>query len=250
MSFVKISKNAQIGKNVQIGDFTVIHDNVIIGDNTVIESHCLIGKPSPLADKSPLIIGQNSLIRSHCVFYESSSFGDELKTGHHATIREHTHAGKDLQIGTHSDLQGRLKIGDHVRIHSNVFVSQGATIGHFVWLFPHVVLTDDPHPPSAIHLPVTIEDYAAIGAKSVILPGVRIGTQALVAAGSVVSKIVAPHKLVAGNPARELGETSMVKYRDGSNRPAYPWMAHFRRGYPKEIQLLWDETYLMTPSPK
>jgi acetyltransferase-like isoleucine patch superfamily enzyme len=51
-------------------------------------------------------------------------------------------------------------------------------------------------------MPVTIEDDVWIGANAVVLPGVRIGTHAVVAAGAIVTKDVPPHSLVAGVPAK------------------------------------------------
>ncbi|MCB1356319.1 MAG: hypothetical protein KDK53_07450 [Maritimibacter sp.] len=53
-------------------------------------------------------------------------------------------------------------------------------------------------------LPITVEDYAWIGAGAIVLPGVTIGTGAVVAAGAVVTRDVAPRSIVAGNPARLL----------------------------------------------
>ena len=55
---------------------------------------------------------------------------------------------------------------------------------------------------------VVIEDWAYIGASSQIMPGVTIGTGALVAAGSVVTKSVPPHTVVGGNPARIICTTA------------------------------------------
>ena len=237
----QISGKAKIGKNVQVGSFTVIHDNVVIGDNVTIEEFCVIGRPTPRAGGSPLVIGDDSLIRSHSVFYEGSTFGSGLHTGHHVTVREKTVAGKDLQIGTLSDFQGFLQIGDHCRTHSNVHLGQGSKIGNFVWIFPYVVLTNDPHPPSDLCLGVEIEDYAIIATMSVVLPGLRIGRGAMVGAGSVVNRNVVADALVVGNPAKQIGETSAIKLKDGSGRPAYPWTDHFHRGYPEAVVKSWIE---------
>lgn len=235
-----ISPQAQIGANVSVGAFTIIHGNVVIGAGTEIGSHCEIGYPSKLADDNPLIIGANSLIRSHSVFYEGSTFGERLATGHRVTVREKTIAGTNFQIGTLSDIQGTCLIGDYVRTHSNVFISQKTKIGNYVWLFPYVVLTNDPHPPSDTCIGCEIGDYAAIAAMAVILPGVKVGEHSLVAANSSVGKDVAPHTVVGGVPAKFICDTSHIKLRDGSGRSAYPWTNHFKRGYPEDIALHWD----------
>jgi acetyltransferase-like isoleucine patch superfamily enzyme len=236
-----ISSDAKIGKNVTIGAFTLVHSNVEIGDNTVVENHCELGHPTRLAEGRPLVIGKDSLIRSHSVFYEGSSFQDGLTTGHRVTVRELTNAGKGFQIGTLGDLQGHCEIGDYVRTHSNVHIGHGAKIGNFVWIFPYVVLTNDPHPPSDVCLGCEIGDYASIATMSVILPGVKVGEHSLVAAHSAVSRDVEPHTVVGGSPAKFLCETSKIKLKDGSGRPAYPWTTHFSRGYPASVVQKWRE---------
>lgn len=227
-----VSPDAKIGKNVDIGVFTVIHGNVEIGDNTVIGSHCEIGVPTPLAEGKPLKIGADSLIRSHSIFYEGSTFGERLTTGHRVTVRELTQAGVNVQIGTLSDIQGHCEIGDYVRFHSNVHIGQLSKVGNFVWIFPYVVLTNDPHPPSSILRGCEIGDYAVLATMSVILSGVKVGEHSLVAAHSCVGKDVERHTVVGGTPAKFLCPTSNIKLRDGSDRPAYPWITHFHRGYP------------------
>jgi len=238
-----VSPEAQIGNGVSIGAFTIVHGNVKIGDDTKIESHCEIGYPTPLAEGAPLVIGKNSLIRSHSIFYEGSTFGERLITGHRVTVREKTLAGVNLQIGTLCDFQGHATIGDYVRTHSNVHIGQGTTIGNFVWVFPYVVFTNDPHPPSMAHVGATIGDYASIATMSVILPGVNVGEHSLVAAHSCVRNDVEPHTIVAGAPAKSLGPTSKIKLRDNPQQAAYPWPSHFHRGYPEEIVEQWKQDF-------
>lgn len=236
-----VSPIAVIGNNVSIGPYTIVHDDVIIGDGTKIESHCEIGYPSPLAKGESLNIGPFSLIRSHSVFYTGSNFGERLVTGHRVTVREKTKAGKNLQIGTLGDIQGHCNIGDYVRFHSNVHIGQSSTVGNYVWIFPYVVLTNDPHPPSDVLQGVTIKDFAAIATMSVILPGVTVGEGALIAAHSSVSRDVAPDTVVGGSPAEFICESSKIKLKDGSGKSAYPWRQHFHRGYPEEIVKSWLE---------
>ncbi len=234
-----VSPKARIGKNVTIGAFTIIHDNVDIGENSVIESYCEIGVSTPLSGGHNLVFGKGSRIRSHSVFYEGSAFGDGLVTGHRVTVREKTIAGNNLQIGTLSDIQGSCEIGDYVRLHSNVHIGQLSKIGSYVWLFPYVVLTNDPHPPSNVMQGVTIENYAVIATMSVILPGVTIAKGCLIGASSTVGKSTIKDMIYSGNPAKKVGETARLRLKDGSRKPAYPWTNHFHRGYPDEIVKKW-----------
>lgn len=234
-----VSAKAELGRNVEIGPFTIVHDHVRLGDDAVIGSHCEIGHPSPLAEGRPLAIGQGARIRSHSVFYQGSTFGDRLITGHRVTVREQTIAGENFQIGTLSDIQGHCRIGDYVRFHSNVHIGQHSEIGNFVWIFPYVVLTNDPHPPSNVVQGARIEDFAAIATMSIVLPGVVVGSGALVGAHASVNRNVAPDTVVAGVPAKFVCNANDIKLKDGSGRPAYPWRTHFTRGYPEEVVAAW-----------
>lgn len=230
---------AKISKNVEVGAYTVIHENVVLGENCVVGAFCELGIKTPLGDGSPLIISANSKIRSHSVFYESSEFGNDLISGHSVTVRENTIAGKNLQIGTLSDIQGDCVIGDYVRLHSNVHIGKKSILGSYIWLFPYVVLTNDPHPPSTLLKGVTISDFAVIATMSTIMPGIIIGEGALIGAHSSLRVNAEPGMLYSGVPAEKICPASRIRLQDGSRMPAYPWKNHFTRGYPEAIVEMW-----------
>ena len=238
-----VADGAELARDVEIGAFTVVHEGVRLGSGSVVASHCSIGEPTALAHGSPLVLGAGCVIRSHSVIYAGSTFEDGLETGHHVTIRERVTAGPNLRVGTNADLQGDATFGRYVRLHSSVQVHKGSTVGDFVWMFPGAVLTNDPHPPSDVAFGgAIVEEFAVIAATACIAPGVRIGARSLVAAASMVTRDVQPDTVVMGSPARPVGPTSGVLLRDGSNRPAYPWTAHFHRGYPRNILEEWERT--------
>lgn len=234
-----VSAKAMIGENVTIGPFTIIHDNVDIGDNVTIDGYCEIGVSNHFSAGQLLIIGDGAHIRSNSIFYEASVFGEGLVTGHRVTVREKTIAGKNLQIGTLSDIQGHCTIGDYVRFHSNVHIGQKSRIGNFVWIFPYVVLTNDPHPPSNTMKGVVVEDYAVIATMSVILPGVTVAKGALIGAHSCVNRNTESEMVYVGSPARKVCATSGIRLQDGSGLEAYPWVNHFTRGYPDAVVAAW-----------
>ena len=236
-----VSEKALIGENVTIGAFTIVYDNVQIGANTVIEAFCEIGIQTKLSNGKSLIIGKSSHIRSHSIFYEASNFGEGLVTGHRVSVREKTIAGKALQIGTLSDIQGDCIIGDYVRFHSNVHIGKMSVIGNFVWIFPYVVLTNDPHPPSDTLMGVKVKDFAVIATMTVILPGAVIEKGVLIGAHSSVKGNTEEDTVYAGSPAKKICKTSKIKLLDGSDAPAYPWREHFKRGYPDSVTKLWSE---------
>ena len=149
-------------------------------------------------------LGRNATIRSGTVIYCEVVAGDDFQTGHNVLIREQTRIGNRVAIGTGSICEGHCRIGSDVSVQSMAFIPTNTVIGDRVFIGPHVVLTNDRYPPTGVgglSGPV-IEDGAAIGANTTVLPGVRIGAGALVAAGSVVTRDVPAGTLAIGNPAR------------------------------------------------
>jgi putative colanic acid biosynthesis acetyltransferase WcaF len=107
----------------------------------------------------------------------------------------------------------RIVIGEHTVIGDSAFLDgrSGLTMGQNVNLGSHVTVYTRQHDIDApdfaeVGAPVRIEDYAYIGSHSIILPGVTVGRGGVVAAGSVVTKDVAPYTLVGGAPARFIRE--------------------------------------------
>jgi acetyltransferase-like isoleucine patch superfamily enzyme len=234
-----INENVSIEPDVEIGPYSIVHSGAKIASGTKIGSHCEIGVETELAKSKELNIGKNSIIRSHSVFYSGSSFGPNLITGHRVTIRENTVTGLNFQVGTLSDIQGDSEIGDYVRFHSNVHVGKGSKIYDFVWIFPYVVLTNDPHPPSETRSGIEINKYAVIATMSTVLPGVVIHEGALIGAHSLVNRDVLADTIVAGIPAKLIGPTSRIKLSGSKDVAAYPWRKHFHRGYPEDLVKAW-----------
>jgi UDP-3-O-[3-hydroxymyristoyl] glucosamine N-acyltransferase len=145
-----VGERVKLGSNVTVGAFTIIENETQIGDDSVIGSHCHIGYANSPQQAAKLMIGKRAVIRSHSVLYSGSVFGDDLTTGHRVTIREQTIANDGLQVGTLSDIQGHCSIGRYCKFHSNVHIGRQSSIDDYVWIFPYVVLTNDPHPPQRV----------------------------------------------------------------------------------------------------
>ena len=240
-------RDVTIGKNVNIGYGSIIYPNVVIGDNTFIGPYSILGEPTgsfynensasvEKHDFKKTIIGSNSVIRSHSIIYEDVEIGDGFQSGHRITIREKSILGINCSVGTLSDIQGSVSIGKYVRLHSNAHIGQHSIIEDYAWIYPYVVLTNDPHPPVYSPKGVTIKKYAVISTSSVIMPGIVIGENALVGAHSVVTKNVDDEMLVVGNPAKV--RCSVRDIRDENGNQIYPWKDHLKeyRGYPWQIK--------------
>jgi acetyltransferase-like isoleucine patch superfamily enzyme len=108
----------------------------------------------------------------------------------------------------HLELGDQVDIGEFTHIRAN----GGIRIGSRVLLASHVVVTSRAHPSMlprygvAEDSPVVIEDDVWIGAGAIVLPGVTVGRGSIVAAGAVVTRSIEPHTIVAGVPARQIGQ--------------------------------------------
>jgi acetyltransferase-like isoleucine patch superfamily enzyme len=189
----------------RIAETAKIYPLVKIGRNVTIEDFCIIGVPFKGHAGEETFIGDNAVIRSHTVIYAGTVIGNDFQTGNKANIRELNRIGNDVSIGTLTVLEHHIEIADGVRIHSQAFIPEYSVLKQGCWIGPNVVLTNAKYPRSPmvkerLQGPV-VEERAKIGANSTILPGVTVGKNALVGAGSVVAGTVEENTIVAGNPA-------------------------------------------------
>lgn len=136
--------------------------------------------------------------------------------------------GKDSSIHMGVFVSGQnIRIGDNVVINRRVYLDGriGITIKNNVNISPEVYILSLEHDPNNPMFAtrggeVIIEDHAWIGARAMIMPGIQIGEGAVVAACAVVTKDVEPYKIVAGIPARPIGQrSSKIEYRSRY----FPW---------------------------
>lgn len=195
-----------------------IYANVQLGSGSTIEDFCLVGTPPRGArdGEIPTTIGDGAVIRSHTVIYAGNKIGRNFQTGNKVNIRESNEIGDNVSIGTLSVVEHHVTIGDNVRIHTQVFIPEYSVLEAGCWIGPNVVFTNAKYPVSPgvkNHLVgPTIRKGAKIGANATLLPGVVIGENALVGAGAVVVRDVPPGAVVAGNPARVIGDIARLPY--------------------------------------
>jgi acetyltransferase-like isoleucine patch superfamily enzyme len=204
---------------------SITFPGVTLGDGARVEAFVVLGQP-PAGATAPtpqLRIGRNAWLRSHTVIYGGSHMGDNLQTGHGVLVREAATIGDDVSVGSHSVLEHHVTIGDRVRIHSNVFIPEYSTLEEDAWVGPNAVFTNARYPrsPSAKDelAGPHIRSAAKIGANATLLPGVVIGRNALVGAGSVVTRDVPDDAIVVGNPARVIGSvTALAAYAQAPSK--------------------------------
>lgn len=187
---------------------------------------CVLSHPTAGDTPIPLELGDGVVIRAYAVLYQGSSLGARTQVGHGALVREGNIVGDDCSIGSGVHLEPNNRVGNRTRIHSGSFLSS-TVLGDDVFCGPHVVFTDDPHPPCPRYRDcvggAVVEDGVSIGAGTTILPGIIIGQGALIGAGSVVTRNVDAGDVVAGNPARRLGRRDALDCYPGFFDRAYAW---------------------------
>ena len=148
---------------------------------------------------------------------EKATLGDGTSVWNQAQIREGCRIGAGCIIGKDVYVDFDVVVGDRCKIQNGAMLYHGLTLGEGVFVGPGAIFTNDRRP-RAINgdgslksaddwaLGEThVERGAAIGAGAILVAGIRVGTWAMIGAGSVVTKDVPPHALVAGSPARRIG---------------------------------------------
>lgn len=145
----------------------------------------------PLADVHSKDIGPNSRIWQFVVVLPKAKIG------------------ADANICSHCLIENDVILGNRVTVKSGVQLWDGLRVGDDVFIGPNVSFTNDRFPRSKHHqekvLTTEIEKGVSIGAGAVVLPGLRLGRNAMIGAGSVVTRSVPPNAIVVGNPARIVG---------------------------------------------
>ena len=116
--------------------------------------------------------------------------------------------GENCNINSHCFIENNVVVGDRVTVKCGVQLWDGVTLEDDVFIGPNVTFTNDRSPRSKQSFEVqcsTVKRRASIGANATILPGITIGEEAFVAAGSVVTKDVPARTTVMGVPAKVTG---------------------------------------------
>jgi len=214
---------------VKFGRQCIIYEGVKIGKGTTVHHLVVLGMPPRGKSEGELAtrIGGSSIIRPFTTIYAGCEIGDFLQTGQGASIREDNIISDRVSVGTNSVLEFGNRIGKNVRIHSNCFLEM-VTVEDNVFIGPGVVFTDDPHPMGCPRYTecgggVKVRKLARIGAGCVILPGVTIGRNSLIGAGSLVVKDVPDDVVAAGHPAKVIKKIDELTCPPGFFERPYVW---------------------------
>ena len=136
-----------------------------------------------------------------------AKIGEGTRIWAFANILDGAMIGKYCNVADGCFVEKGAKVGNHVTLKNNIAVWDGVTIADDVFVGPNAVFTNDLYPRSHrldewTLAKTLVKKGATIGANATIVCGITIGEYAVIGAGSVVTKDVAPFTMVVGNPAR------------------------------------------------
>lgn len=139
----------------------------------------------------------------------ATQIGSGTRLWQFVVVLQGARIGNDCNVCAHCFIENDVIIGDRVTIKNGVQLWDGLRVGDDVFIGPNVTFSNDKFPRSKHHLDsplvTEIESGASLGAGATILPGLKIGRNAMVGAGAVVTRSVPANAIVIGNPARIVG---------------------------------------------
>jgi UDP-2-acetamido-3-amino-2,3-dideoxy-glucuronate N-acetyltransferase len=159
----------------------------------------------------------SSIYRQHCVISDDVEIGEGCRIGNFVFIRDNTIIGRECVVGSYVDIEGDVRIGNFVSLQSGCYLTRGTVIEDEVFCGPHLVTLNDrqmcyrrPSLSFERHAPRILR-AARVGGGCVLCPGITIGENAVVGAGSVITRDVRDRVIVAGNPARVIGKVAKAE---------------------------------------
>jgi acetyltransferase-like isoleucine patch superfamily enzyme len=195
----------------------VIHEGTSIGTGVRIDDNTVIGK-QPMRSKhsifkagktyEPANIANDCMIGAGVVIYTGCKISEGVLVADAATVREDVSVGSYTIIGRNCTVENVTTIGKKCKLETNCYITAYSTIEDFCFVAPGVITTNDNYLGRSEerfkHFKgVVMRRGARIGGGAVILPGVEIGADSVVAAGAVVTSDVPAGKIYLGIPAKE-----------------------------------------------
>jgi len=199
----RISINAAVAPWATFGEGCIVRDFALIG--RLPSTHSSLARQPSVTHS--LTIGKCVDIGPHAIIYAGAQIGDDCLIGDAASIREGVIIGSRCVVGRHVTLNYDVVLEDEVRIQDGTHITGGCRIGRGTFIGVGVVTANDARREIVDFEfvganPPTIGERCLIGSGACILPGVRIGNDAIIGAGALVTKDVPNGATVLGQPAR------------------------------------------------
>ena len=201
----------------EIASSAIVYAGTVVGDGCKILDGAVVGKPPTLGPRSttkreelpPLELGAGTIVSTGALVFAGTTIGARVIVGDQACVRERCQIGDDVVIGRGALVENDSMVGDLTKIQAMAYVTAYSTIEDNVFIAPCVQTSNDnfmgrTERRHALRKGPTIRRGARVGVGAVLCPGVEIGEEAFVGAGTVVVQDVPARVVVVGNPARVL----------------------------------------------
>ena len=211
-----------LGEQVTAGACAVLHGGLTIGAHTYIGHHTILGEPEygyAVREVYPgagagTIIGTGVIIRAGAIVYAGTTIGDDTTIGHHTLLRTGVSVGAGTQLAANLTVERGTRIGSGVRCSPGSHLTADTVVGDRAFIGAGVRTINDKQliwrdPDHEVPLtPPSFGKGCKVGTGAVVLAGVTVGPDALVGAGSVVTRDVADDTIVYGVPAAVHGQVT------------------------------------------
>lgn len=216
-----VEEGVSLGKGVEIGPFAVVYEGTSLRNGVKVGAHAVLGQRPSKAKTSTLklslglpglTIGAGTTIGVGAVIYAGTTLGDDCFIADGAQIRERCEIGERVIVGHSATVENDSRVGNRTKIQTGAYITAHSILEEDVFIAPMVTTTNDNYMArtEARHAAtkgITAKKGSRVGGNAVILPGVTLAQEAMVAAGAVVTKDVPAYAKVMGVPARVVGDT-------------------------------------------
>ena len=220
-SHAVIGEGAVLEEGVRLGSHAVVHPQTRIGAGTLVGDHAILGKlPTSAATSTlkaagqlpPLELGPRCTVGALAVIYAGTTLAEEVFVADLASIRERCRLDRHVIVGRGVTVENDVTIGEATKLQAEVYITALSTLEDHIFVAPCVSTTNDNYMARTEERfkhrkGCVLRSGSRIGGGAVLLPGVEVGEEAVVGAGSVVTRAVPPMQVAYGVPARVVRPT-------------------------------------------
>lgn len=213
---VVIEAGAVVGRDCRIGHHVIVREGSLIGDEARLDDFVSIGKwplravnsiLKPSQELPPASIGPRCLLGTGATVYRGAVLGANVLVADQASVRERVAVGDFTIVGRGVVIENDCQVGRYCKLETEAYITAYSLLEDRVFIAPQVTTTNDRfigRTEERFHhfKGVTVRRGGRIGAGAVILPGLTVGEDALIAAGAVLTRDAPPRMILLGSPAR------------------------------------------------